>query len=115
MMASESNSNAIGMTKLTRYTAGALIMLAIIGLLFRATLYWKLPVAPGMPIGSGDIIELVLFYGILLLALLAMVLSLLLMVIPQWRDLRTAIVVLIISLITPPCYYILHAMTPRLM
>jgi len=49
-----------------------------------------------------------------MLALLAMMLSVLLMLVPAWRDPRTAIVVLIISLVTPPVYYILHAMTPRL-
>jgi len=36
----------------------ATVLLGALGLLFRATLYWSLPVAPGDPYGIADVIEL---------------------------------------------------------
>ncbi len=35
-----------------------LIILAVSGLLFKTTLYWKIPVASGDPYGFGDVIEM---------------------------------------------------------
>ncbi len=39
--------------------------LSVTGLVYRATLYWKIPVAPGDPYGLADIIELLFYFGIL--------------------------------------------------
>ncbi len=100
--------------RLGKFSAISMVLLVIAALIFRATLYWWLPVAPGEPAGGGDVIELLLFFGILLVATVTMVIGLLLMIVPAWRDMRLGIVVLIISLISPPLYFILHSMIPRL-
>ena len=100
--------------KLGKFSAISMVLLVIVALIFRATLYWWLPVAPGEPAGGGDVIELLLFFGILLVATITLVIGLLLMIVPAWRDMRLGIVVLIISLISPPMYFMLHSMMPKL-
>jgi len=102
------------LNKLARFFAATTVLLVIVALIFRATLYWWLPVTPGEPAGSGDVTELLLFFGILAVASITMVIGLLLMVIPAWRDMRLGVIVLIISLISPPMYFMLNSLMPAL-
>lgn len=96
------------------WTAIATVGLAIFGLVFRATFYWMIPVTPGEPAGLADMIELLIFYGVLLTALAAMMLGVLLLMVPDWRNVRLATSVLVTSLVIPPMFYVLHALVPRL-
>ncbi len=53
-----------GVIRVVEYTA---LGLSVIGLAFRSTLYWLIPVVPGEPAGLGDVIELLiqfLLFGI---------------------------------------------------
>lgn len=100
-----------------RLAMGVAIMtvgLAVFGLIFRATFYWMIPVSPGDPASLADIIDLLIFYGVLLSAFVAMVLAVLLLMVPDWRNTRLAISVLVTSLVVPPMYYVLHDLVPRL-
>ncbi|MEJ2360696.1 MAG: hypothetical protein P8Z75_04605 [Gammaproteobacteria bacterium] len=102
------------MNRLVMWTAIVAVGLAIFGWVFRATFYWMIPVSPGEPAGLADMLDLAIFFGVLLLASLAMVGGVLLLMVPAWRNLRLAISVLVTSLVTPPLYYIVHALIPRL-
>ncbi len=42
------------------------LVLYVLGIIFRQTLYWKLPVAPGDAYGIADILEVIFFFLILL-------------------------------------------------
>lgn len=101
-------------SKLGKFFATTMVLLVIVALIFRATLHWWLPVAPGESYGGGDVIELLLFAGILLVATITMIIGLLLMIVPAWREMRLGIAVLIISLLSPPMYFMLHNMMPKL-
>ena len=89
-----------------------LLGLVVFGLIFRATLYWKLPVLPGEPAGIGDVIELLIYFAVLLFAALSMLFGILLLAIPSWRNAKLAAAILVAGLISPPAYYILHTFVP---
>lgn len=95
-------------------TAITLVALVVFGLLFRSTLYWAIPVAPGEPAGGGEIIEAVIFFGILGLGVLSMVMGVLLLVLPPRENIYLSVKILIVSVISLPAYYILHSFVPRL-
>ncbi len=97
------------------FSSTTLVLLVLFGLIFRATFYWILPVAPGEPVGIADVLELFIYFTILGMAGLNILLGLLMLVIPAWRDVRLAIISLIVSVVMPPLYFILHALVPRLM
>lgn len=100
--------------KLGKFLAITMVLLVIVALIFRATLYWWLPVAPAEAAGGGDIIELFLFFGILIVATITMLIGLLLMFVPAWQDMRLGLVVLIISVVSPPMYFMLNNLVPKL-
>lgn len=100
--------------RLAMWAAILSVGLAILGWVFRATFYWMIPVSPGDPAGLADMLDLLIFYGVLLFATVAMSGGVLLLLVPAWRNLRLAITVLVSSLVTPPLYYIVHALVPRL-
>lgn len=100
--------------RLAMATAIIAVSLAVFGLIFRATFYWMIPVSPGQPTGLADLIELLIFYGVLAAAFVAMLLAVLLLMVPAWRNLRLAISVLVTSLVTPPMFYVLHGLVSRL-
>ena len=102
------------MHRLTMAAAIIAVALAIFGLVFRATFYWMIPVPPAEPAGLGDLIELLIFYGVFAAAFVAMLLAVMLLLVPQWRQFRFAISALVVSLVTPPMYFILHGLMPRL-
>ena len=97
------------------FSSTTLVLLVISGLVFRATFYWTLPVNPGEAYGIADVLELVFYFTILAMAGLNIILGLLMLMIPNWRDIRLAVISLIISLIMPPLFFMLHTLMPRLM
>lgn len=96
------------------FSSTTLILLVIFGLIFRATLYWTLAVTPGEAYGIADVLELVIYFTILGMAGLNIILGLLMFMAPAWRDIRLGTISLIISLVMPPLYFMLHTLVPRL-
>lgn len=93
--------------KLTHFCTYALVLLVVMGLLFRATLYWSLPVAPGESAGVGDLIELLFYFIILSLSGLVMCLAVVSACLnkhQQWSNLG----LFIVGLMMPFVYYLLH-------
>ena len=97
------------------FSSTTLVLLVLAGLVFRATFYWTLPVNPGDAYGVADVLELVIYFTILVMAGSNIILGLLLLMIPTWRDVRLAIISLIVSVLIPPLYFMLHSLVPRLM
>jgi hypothetical protein len=84
------------------------------GLLFRGTLYHRLPVAPGEPYGLGDIIELLIYFTLIGTSLCTLLAALVCCARPVWRD-RVGVAVLLGAALLPlPAYYVLHASVTRL-
>lgn len=86
-----------------------MIVLSIFGLIFRLMIYPGLSVNAGNAPGTGDLLELIIFLAILAMAGLCMVFGVIAFS-PLWREPRSAIVLLITSLIVPPFYYMLHGL-----
>ena len=97
------------------FAASTLLLLVLFGLIFRATFYWTLPINPGDAYGIADVLELVIYFAILAMAALTMLFAVLMLIVPAWRDIRIAIISLIVSLIMPPLYFMLHSFVPKLM
>lgn len=100
--------------RLAMWTAIMSVGMAIFGWVYRATFYWMIPVTPGESAGLADLLAVFIYYGVLLFASLAMLGGVLLLVVPAWRNFRLAVSVLITSLVTPPLYYIVYTLVPRL-
>ncbi len=83
------------------------------GLLFRGTLYHRLPVAPGEPYGLGDIIELLFYFTLIGTSLCTLLAALVCIARSAWRD-RIGITVLLGATLLPlPAYYLVHAYITR--
>ena len=98
-------------TKGVQYTAIILVCLALLGLLFRAALYWRMPIEAGEPIGLGDVIELLFYYAILAFSGLTLLFSMLLIWLQKYVD---AIRFALIAINIPLAFYLLHSLVPRL-
>lgn len=98
------------------YQALAIIPIVILTLafIFRATLYWSVPVADGEPIGGGDIIEVLFFLLLLGSCLLSILYSALLAAVPKVRNISYSIKLLLIGVGTPLMFLLLHPLIPRL-
>jgi len=101
--------------RLAQVLAGFVIVLAFLGLLYRATVYWKIPVSAGDPYGFGDVIELFWFVAILLLAGVTLMFSAVIAFVPQIRNARLAFMLFLAAILSPTAYYIIHPFVPRLL
>lgn len=99
--------------RLAMASAIAAVGFALFGLFFRAVLYGMIFSTPGQVASKAAIVEHMIVYGVLLLALAAMVFGVLLLMVPAWRNVRLAVSVLITSLVTPPVFYILYALVAK--
>jgi len=97
---------------LSVFLASTLGLLAIFGLIFRATFYWNLPVNDADSI--GDELDLLIYFSIFVLTGLSMLLGILMLMVPAWRNIRFAIILLIVSLIVPPFYFMFHSIITQL-
>lgn len=93
-------------------SAIATVGLALFGLFYRAALYGMI-VSPHGQATTAPLIGHLLVFGVILLAMLAMVFGVLLLVVPAWHNVRLAVSVLITSLVTPPLFYILYALVAK--
>lgn len=87
------------------------VTLTIIGLAFRSTLYWLIPVMPDEPVGLGDIIELIILYALFGIGIFLIVASALLV---MFKKINPALKAASIGLLSPLFYYIIHSYMPKL-
>lgn len=84
------------------------------GLLYRATVYESIPVAPGDPYGLGDVLELLLYFVLLGSSALTLLTALLLSVVPSLRNWRAVAALIGAGLLALPVYFLLHTYAARL-
>ena len=101
--------------RLAQIIASAGIVLAVLGLLYRATVYWKIPMLPSDPYGLGDIIDLFWFIALLVLAGITLMFSAVIAFVPQLRNSRLAFVLFLAAVLSPTAYYLIHPFVPRIM
>ena len=100
--------------RLAQIIASVGIILAVLGLLYRATVYWKIPVSPGDPYGLGDVIELFWFVALLVLAGITLMFSAVIAFVPQLRNARLAFMLFLAAVLSPTAYYLIHPFVPRI-
>ena len=89
-------------------------VILVLALLFRATLYWSIPVADGEPKGGGDILEVLLFLILLGSCLLSILFSAFIAVVPKIRNHTYSMKLLLIGIVVPLVYWFIHPWVPRL-
>lgn len=92
------------------FSAITLVLLAVCALIFQLFFYHSIPVQPNEAYGVADVMNLVFFIGIMLMACFTMLCGILLLAISSWRNIRIGIISLIISLVVPPTFYIMHSL-----
>ena len=90
------------------------LVILVLALLFRSTLYWSIPVADGEPIGGGDILEGILFIILLASCLLSISFAIFISIIPKIRNNSYSIRLLIIAIVVPLVFWFIHPFVPRL-
>lgn len=96
--------------RLAMWSAIASVGIAIFGWIFHLAFYWVFSTQTGHGVEAHQSMELLIFYGVLFFASLAMVFGVLLILVPSWRNIRLAVSVLVTSLVTPPLYYIIQGL-----
>ena len=84
------------------------------GLVYRATVYESIPVAPGDPYGLGDVLELLLYFILIGSSALTLLTALVLSVVPSLRNWRTVAALIGAGLLALPAYFLLHTYAARL-
>jgi hypothetical protein len=114
-------SFALGVMKKGRaiHLAGTSVLvacaaLAFAGLLFRSTVYWAIPVQPGDAYGFGDVLDLLLYFAVTGMALVATALGLLLVVATSLGNRRLGLWLAAVGLGCIVAYQPLHSLMPRL-
>lgn len=100
---------------LVRVLVGIQAFLVLGGWLYRATFYWKLPVAPGQPSGIGDVIELGVGLVLLVTSGIDLFVAMILLVLPDLRRWRWILLLVIAGLAAYPIYVHFDGSMPRLM
>jgi len=90
------------------------IILAILGLLFRATVYWKIPISPSDPYGLSDVIELFWLVALLVLAGITIMFSAVIAFVPQLKNARLAFILFLAAILSPTAYYLIHPFVPMI-
>ncbi len=90
------------------------LVILVLAFVFRATFYWSIPVASGEPKGGGDIIEVLLFLLLVGSCITSILISALLAVIPKIRNNTYSLKLLIIGVVAPLVYWLIHPLIPRL-
>lgn len=91
------------------------VSLAILGVVYRATYYWKIPVAPGEPYGVGDVIDFFFAVLVLMAAGTCLALGFVLLVFPRLQGRRQAVRAILVGVGSVVGYYVLHGIVPRLL
>jgi hypothetical protein len=101
--------------KFTKFGMHSCIVIALLGLVFRSTLYWLFPVVDGEPYGLGDILDFGFFLLLVLVSVLTLIASLIQLIV--WRSiyLKPSIKAIVTSIGSMVIYYNIHAFIPRLL
>lgn len=102
------------MNRLNLFLIISNVGMCIGGLLFRATLYWKIPVTKNQPYGLGDILDGGFGVGVVLTSLLSFLYGLVLIFFPRLRNFNSALWLIGSALLSVLIYFLLHSRVPRL-
>ena len=100
--------------RLAKIIASVGMMLAVLGLLFRATVYWNIPVSASDPYGLSDVIELFWFVALLVLAGITIMFSAVIAFVPQLKNARLAFILFLAAILSPTAYYLIHPFVPMI-
>jgi hypothetical protein len=92
---------------------GLQVFLLLAGWLYRATLYWKIPVASGEPYGLGDVIELLINFVLLGSSALTLVVALVFAVVRRLRHWRAIGALACAGILAVPLFLTIHAHLPH--
>lgn len=90
------------------------VALVLGGWLFRATLYWKIPVAKGDPYGPGDLLDLLFSFAVLGSSAVALASAALLAAVRRWRRWRLVAALAFAGLVATPLFAFVHPHVPQL-
>lgn len=98
---------------------GWLLLCACVGflswaLIYRATIYSRIPLAPGDPYGIADVLEFGFGLVLLGIALACVLAGTLLLVVPRWRFVPLALGLIAVGVASVPAYMLLHPIAARL-
>lgn len=91
------------------------IFLAVLGLVFRSTLYWSIPVSGNEAYGLADVLELLIAVILLGICLIGVLMSLALSSKPRLQPRIQSIQLLVICLVSFGSYWFIHPLMPRLL
>lgn len=94
--------------------SAACVLLLLAVLVFRATLYWHLPVAPGEPYGIADLLEFLLGLCLLFFAALAIGLGVILILDRRLGLRRHGVLLLIVGIASAAAAMLLHPLVAKL-
>lgn len=93
----------------------AAIGIAALGLLYRATVYWTLPLAPGAAYGARDIVDFLFALGLFLVCTLCTVAGVAISIMGGTADKGLAFRAVLVGVLSFMTYEFLHDHLPRLM
>ena len=108
----------ISRESIARYSARlevVVVSLAIGALVYRATLYWLLPVKAGEPYGLGDVVDFAIGMLLFFISLLCSAAAVALSMKSQGQNQHLAFRPAVVGITTFVVYYFLHPHVPRLM
>ena len=88
------------------------ISLAVCGLLFRSLIWASWLPYRDEPYGAADILEGLIAYAILGLCAVCLVVGLIIVAFPRWRDRQLATRLLLTGAVLPVAYYFAHTHVP---
>lgn len=103
------------MKRLSTILEFATVALAILALVFRATLYWLIPVAEGEPYGLGDVLDFGLMILLFLVSSVCASFGVLLSIRGDGLEQRLAFRPVLVGICSFVVYYLVHPQVPRLL
>ena len=100
---------------ITRIVIGVQLFLMCGGWIYRATVYWRIPVARGDAYGLGDIIELWVYFGLIGSSIITLTVAAALMCVPTLRHWRSIAALACVGLLAVPLFVFVHSHLPRVM
>jgi uncharacterized membrane protein YhaH (DUF805 family) len=90
------------------------MIVGVLGLIYRSTLYWNIPVEPGEPYGYGDVLDGL--FGLMVLALFGVttVLAVVGLIVPRFRDFGRAARAEALTILACFGYFYIHSNLHRL-
>jgi len=105
----DANSRVVRFGRMVQWSA---ISLAICGLLFRSVVWASWPPYRDEPYGAADILEGLIAFAILGLCAVCLVVGLIIVAVPRWRDRQLATRLLLKGAVLPVAYSFAHTHVP---